>query len=158
MAKLANRLDMLMPDWEIHNVILAASIENTYTILVDDYPAAIVGANVMWEGVAQVWAISSDLIRGHGLAYTKIVDELFKWTAVKNKIRRYHAIVQGNNIENIRWLYMLGFTYEFCMYKAAPDKSDVLGYVRWEKSNVIWTQQTKTRLQESVEQLFRMAA
>lgn len=128
---ISSRIDVLAhKDLEV--LILTASSGYTYTFFVNNKPGAIVGANILWPGAAQVWAITSDLIRGHGLWFTKMVDWILSESAKAHKIRRYHCIVDGTNNENIRWLYTLNFEYEFCMYRAAPDGSHVFGYVRWE--------------------------
>jgi hypothetical protein len=158
MPSLVHRLDILMPDTDMQSMILTASSGFTFTISVNSHPAAIIGANIMWPGVAQVWAMSSELIRGYGRTFTKMVDELLRQGARVNKLRRYHAIVNGSDMENVRWLYTLNFEYEFCMNSAAPDGSNVFGYVRWEDKNGRRTRQTKTKLREHVDQLLGVAA
>jgi len=131
MKNISSRIDVLSHT-DMKTLILMASSGFTHTFFVNGKPGAIVGANILWPSVAQVWAITSDIIRGYGLWYTKMVDWLLTEGAKCNKIRRYHCIVDGSNQENIRWLYSLNFGFEFCMYKAAPDGSNVFGYVRWE--------------------------
>lgn len=149
--------DILTPR-QAESIAIAGSGGVTYTILVNEEPAAIVGCHILWEGAAQIWSISSDLIRGYGLTYYKICDELLQQVAVKYNIRRYHGIVHQGLSENIRWAISLGFEYEFTMREAAPDGVNVIGYVRWEEKNGRRRRNTSTRLQEYVGELLAMAS
>lgn len=138
--------------------ILASSLGFTFTFCIDNHPAAVVGCNILWEGVGQIWAVTSDLMRGHGLFYLKGCEELLTQGAFINNIRRYHCIVHEGIQENIRWIIKLGFQYEFTMYRAAPDGKNIIGFVRWEKRNDRRAKQAKTGLQKYVAELFAMAS
>lgn len=111
---------------------ITTSMGNVHTFLVADIPAAIVAASFMWSGVWQVWAILSDLIRGHGISFTKSCEIILTESAKAFKVRRYNAVVDGTKPEYIRWIALLKFKYEFTMYDALPGGGDVHGYVRWE--------------------------
>jgi len=148
--------DLYTPE-QAERYILASSFGLTYTFCVDDEPAAVVGCNLMWEGVGQIWAVTSDLMRRHGLFYLKGSNELLSQGAVIYNIRRYHCIIHEGIQENIRWIIKLKFEYEFKMHRAAPDGSNIIGFVRWEEGNDRRTKQTSTQLQEYVAKLFAMA-
>lgn len=123
----------IIPDKLAEGLLVAASCGYTYTILYDGYPVAVVGGHMLWQGVAQIWAITSDDIRGKaGLTYTKIALELLHQLAEKFNLHRYHCIVDSLERENIRWLITLGFRYESTMIKATSVKTDLFIYARLE--------------------------
>lgn len=146
-GKLDSRFDPLSTSE--NETILMASSGISYTVLVENSILGIIGGNILWPGVCQVWAFTSDRIRGNGLVYTKIVDNLLTFIAYQYGIRRYHCIVNSEIHENVRWLYLLKFEYEFTMYRASPNEADIYGYVRWENpNNVFRSRQAQNRLQK----------
>lgn len=156
--RISRREGDLYTEEDAERYILASSLGYTFTFCVDDQPAAVVGCNIMWSGVGQIWAVTSDLMRGHGLFYAKGSKALLEEGARVHSIRRYHCIIHAGLQENIRWIIKLGFQYEFTMHRAAPDGSNIVGFVRWEEDNVKRSERPKTRLQEHVAELFAMAA
>jgi hypothetical protein len=127
-----------------------------------DRPAMIMGFNILWPGVAQSWAISSDAIRGYGLYATRVAKSLMIAIAIENQIRRYHCIVNAQLQENVRWVEALRYQLEGVMHEAAPDGSDLYIYVKWFRhlggQNGRWAVSTKNRLQRDVAELFGMDA
>lgn len=109
----------------------AAHCFSCFTFEQNGRPVAIVGAHRMWDGVAQVWSIVSDEVRGHGLELTKTIKDLLKIVFDTHGIRRGNILVDSSIRENIRWAELLGFKYEFTMEKASPQGKDILGYVYW---------------------------
>lgn len=152
------RLDMTVPDFDVTSMIYAAVNGFTYTFMNKEAPAAIVGGNILWPGVCQVWAVISDKIRKHGIYLTKATDEILRQGAIKHNIRRYHCIVHGGTQENVRWLYSLHFEYEYSMYRAAPDGADILGYVRWEENYGRRRRRAPAKLQTIVGELLGLVS
>lgn len=109
---------------------LFTSLGNYHSFVVEDKVAAIVGASCLWEGVWQVAAITSDLIRGYGVYFTKGCLTILNESAKAFRVKRYNAIVDSSNVEYIRWLNLLGFEYEYVMRNALPNNTDVFGYVK----------------------------
>ena len=94
-------------------------------------PVGCVGGQVQWPGVAQIWAVLSDDLRGHGLAVTRACRRLLARECEKYAIRRVHCLVRADNGEYLRWISLLGFEHEFTMHRAAPDGADLWGMTRW---------------------------
>lgn len=95
--------------------------------------AGIVGLNKLWDGVAQVWLLTSDVARGHGVSYTKECKRLMDFHSSRLGIHRVHIVVDAGIQENLRWAKVLGFEYESTMRHAAPDGGDMLVMVYWPK-------------------------
>lgn len=139
-------------------MMFAAANGVTFTFVEDGVPIAIVGANPLWTGVAQVWSIMSPAVKRHGVFITKAIREILRIGAKVYQIRRYHGIVHASIQENIRWFQLLEFEYEYTMYKAAPDESDIYGFVRWEVNHGRKPKHASSELRATVEQLFGLAS
>lgn len=148
-----------MDDW-----LVMASSPHTYTIADElDFPIMILGCNILWKGVAQVWAVPTEQIRGNGWYVTKTAKDILLGIALKDKIRRFHCIVHSGIAENIKWIEVLGFLREGIMRKATPDKMDMYIYVKWYDKTLedYYGRRTKKdypRLQGDVAKLFRLDA
>ena len=153
------KADPSMDEW-----LVLASQGWTYTITADDdRPIMILGCNILWEGVAQVWTVPTEEIRGSGLYVVKITKFLLRGIALKARVRRFHCIIHTGYPENIKWIELLGFQHEGTMFRATPDKKDLLVYVKWfeqylEDHHVGRTEESKTRLQRDVEKLLGLDA
>ena len=131
LAKIEKRgRDFLISDT---NIAFSATANNsdTWSLWIGEDIAAIFGAQNMWEGVAQVWAIVSDAAIGHGKDLTKTANILLNEHAAYYKTRRFNALVNEGIEENLRWIRRLNFKSEFVMYRAAPDGNNMVGFVRW---------------------------
>lgn len=111
--------------------MLHSAFGNTHSFLVEDKVVAVVGASFLWDGVWQVWALVSTLIRNHGIFFTKHCKAILEESAKAFSVRRYNAIVDATNVEHIRWLRTLGFEYEYVMIKGSALGTDIFGYVKW---------------------------
>jgi len=119
----------------------------TYTLMKKENleVVGIVGLNVLWKGVAQVWLLTSDAARGCGVSYTKECIRLMDQEALRLSIRRIHIVVDAGIKENARWAKVLGFKYESSMKKAAPNGNDMNIYVYWPKGvNYGWRRTVST--------------
>ena len=110
----------------------------TFTFEHDGIPVAVCGCEVLQRGVtfhplsgsAQCWSIISDDVRGNGLGLTKAIRNMIDDFAKSNNIGRMQAVIKPQIRENIRWIELLGFTFESTMVKAGPDGTDLAMYVR----------------------------
>jgi RimJ/RimL family protein N-acetyltransferase len=101
-----------------------------WTMKKDGRPIACGGFVGIGDGMAVVWVMATDEVRGHGMKLcrfarnaTKIVFETMGW-------HRIHAAVRVDRPEYQRWAELMGFEREGCMRKAAPDKTDLYLYAR----------------------------
>ena len=104
---------------------------NTLVFEHDGIPVAILGIRKLWPGVAAIWSIISNQIRGHGLELTRASIAILNDYAKAQEIRRYEAAVKSDIEENGKWLTLLGFKYECTHNQAALDGSDLDIYVRF---------------------------
>lgn len=103
----------------------------TYTFEDDGIPVAVIGCELIWTGVFNVWAIVSDQVRGSGLQLTKTAKELLEGHAKAAKAWRAQTVIKQDIPENIKWIELLGFKRESVMYRAAPEGTNLLMYVRY---------------------------
>lgn len=105
----------------------------TWSILHNDTVVAFLGVQILWVGVAQVWAITSDEARGHGLGLAKAAKQGLAWVKESYDIRRFNTTMKDDD-ENLKWIKMLGFEREYTMKHAAPEGGHLYGYVKFEGS------------------------
>ena len=113
------------------NHVLMAHGSFVRSIEVDDTVIAVVGMQVRWPGVADVWAVVSDDARGHGIQLTRAVRRLLAQFASELGLWRVSTLVKTGVEENQRWIEALGFVYEGTEVAAGPDGRDLLRYVAW---------------------------
>ena len=119
--------DLVRP---LNNVLMAHG-SFVRSIEVDEGVIAVVGMQIRWPGVADVWAVVSDDARGHGLQLTRAVKHLLKQFATELGLWRVSTLVKAGVEENQRWIEALGFVYESTEVAAGPDGRDLLRYVTW---------------------------
>ena len=116
-----------MPD----SPLASAASSGVSVTFVNGKPIALVSCSKLWEGVGQIWALVTNDVRKHGLLFTKACRELIEIGCYREGYRRCHCIVDAEQPENVKWVTLLGFEYEFTMKKASPVGNDLLGYVKW---------------------------
>lgn len=99
------------------------SVEGARTILVNDKVVAILGIYPFWTGVGHVWAMVSDEVIHHPLAFTRLARKLLKEEMIACGYHRVHAMI-GNNYRSLRWARICGLKAETKLEKMLPDGSD----------------------------------
>jgi hypothetical protein len=126
--------DILQPDEKSIKALAAISTRvYSFRRSEDKKVIAIAGMNLLWTGVAQIWALTSDDLRGSGIAFIKEAKRLIDQAAIDFLVRRYHVIINSGIEENARFARLFGFEKEFTMRHAAPDGTDIDGFVYWPK-------------------------
>ncbi len=96
---------------------ISASSGYTITLDVDGAPVAVGGIVKLYDGVGQIWAVISDDARSHGLELVRSCRRLIESVTVLEKLDRIHCLVCADNVENQRFIKLLGFRCEFLMRK-----------------------------------------
>lgn len=105
-------------------VFAAALVDN-------DLVLAIVGGNIIWDGVVSAWAVISESVKGCPIQFHKEVLNLVN-TAFDMKIHRMDFTVKASFVEGNKWALALGFEHEATLYKYGPNMEDYNLYVRFE--------------------------
>lgn len=106
-----------------HAVAQMCSVSGpAYTMLNDDRkPIASAGMAIIWRGVADGWAFTSNEIIDYRFAFHRAFVELLDMTQKLNSIRRIQTVVHEGNDASFRWLNRLGFENEGIMKSYGPD-------------------------------------
>ena len=104
---------------------------NSYVFEHDGIPVALFGTTILWEGVAQVWTIISDHVRGKGLQLTKTIKEMLDGYCKAHHVKRCETVVKSNVEENVKWMKLFGFEYECTHKQASPEGGDLDIYVKF---------------------------
>lgn len=94
------------------------------TFLLENEPMAIVGAQIIFDGVLQAWALTSDLISKKPIAFTKACKLMLKNQIEEHKIRRVQITVRTDYDHGWNWAIALGFELEGIMRNYGPDGCD----------------------------------
>lgn len=95
-----------------------------HTILIDGKPVAAMGGNVIWPGVAEVWAFMSDDIRKNPLGVTRIARDLLSSYEGAQHLHRMQCYVRPDFPMAVRWAETLGFVREGLLRKIGHDGTD----------------------------------
>lgn len=93
-------------------------------------PVACGGFVEIGYGVAMVWVIASDGVRGHGRKFCRFARRATRIACEEMGWHRVQAAVRADRREYQRWAELMGFEREGVLRKAAPDKSDLCLYAR----------------------------
>lgn len=91
---------------------------------------ACVGIVMLWPGVFEGWAYTSDLVREHPCAFHRAVRKKLEQVTREFKIHRLQLSIPHSHIVSRMWAYRLGFRNEGRMKKFGPDASDYVRYAR----------------------------
>lgn len=92
---------------------------------------AFFGWNLIWPGVAQVWAVTSDNMEGQGLKVTKAFRAKIAEGARVGGVHRVQMFVRSDYEEGIRWAHALGFHQEALLTAFGSDGEDYWIMVRF---------------------------
>lgn len=98
------------------------------TILDGDKPILIIGAAPMWKDTVQVYALSSVGASRRPVRMTRILLTMARTFFGSLGARKIYVIVDSSRPQDVRFNEWLGFTHEYTMKEAGPDKQDMLGY------------------------------
>lgn len=93
----------------------------------DGQAMAAVGIVILWNHVAEGWALTSDLVRQHPCAFHRAVCHKLRYVMQKYELNRLQLSIQHSNLVSRMWAYRLGFRNEGRMKKFGPEGED---YVR----------------------------
>lgn len=93
------------------------SISCIVTFMHEGVPAAIFGATQRWEGVAEVWSLTTDQVDRAPVAFFKACLRGLDHIEKILKPQRVEAAVHERHARSCRWLEHLGFENEGLMRK-----------------------------------------
>lgn len=116
---------------EIHcKELLRASVAGkngfSYTYFVGNQAIGIIGGDLLWQGVAEVWAWLSQGIEKYPIEFTKRVIHCLNFHKEKVKLHRYQMNVREKEIKALRWAKTLGFQEEGIMFRYGRDGSNYI--------------------------------
>lgn len=102
------------------------------TLIIDGQVTGAFGCCIRYPGVADAWAVISDKARGHGLPMTRSVQrQMSQWIAELGLWRVSAYVMDGpRRQEYMRWIELLGFTFEGIEFHAGPHAENLWRY-RW---------------------------
>jgi len=130
-------LDFFTPK-EIFNVEIDHQKEKlnnfTYTLVVNSEVIAVFGLKQMWTGVAEIWALTSELVHKYPVHFHKECLKLIKTHGDVLELHRVQCSVRADYPEGLKWIESMGFKKEGLMEKYGPNKMDYYLYAR----ELIW--------------------
>jgi len=91
---------------------------------------AIAGVTLFWDGVAEVWTITSDEVEKFPMGYARAIKEIIDFYIKELKLKRLQATCPRSMPCGDRWFKFLGFEKESLMKNFGPDGDDYYLYVR----------------------------
>jgi len=95
-----------------------------FCICDDDLIIGIVGATIIWNGVAEIWAVMSEKVKEYKVTTFKACWDLIDWFSKKHEIHRFFVTVSNDYEVGQRFMRRLGFIKECVMKRYGPDGSD----------------------------------
>lgn len=91
---------------------------------------AVVGVILLWNGVGEGWAMTSDLVPRVAKSFHRAV--LVGLNRIWNEynLHRVQLVVHDRNIVSQRWVKRMGFEFEGILIKYGPDGSNYYRYAR----------------------------
>ncbi len=94
----------------------------TYTLIAEKDVIAVFGLKQMWPGVAEIWALTSELVHKYPVFFHKECIKLIKTHAEVLKLHRVQCSVRADYEEGLKWIESMGFKKEGLMEKYGPNK------------------------------------
>lgn len=85
---------------------------------------AILGLQIFWPGVGEIWGYTSVLIDKYPILFYKTCQKLMKDLVKKNQFRRLQVTVNASYNQGTRFVERFGFKPEAMMRKYGPDGED----------------------------------
>jgi hypothetical protein len=100
-----------------------------YTMLAAEGIIGCMGLFLLWPGVAEGWAYSTDLTPKYALSVHRAVKKGITRFMKAFNLRRLQIRVHVDNAVGRRWAERLGFSLESVMRQFGPDGGDYCSYV-----------------------------
>jgi len=101
-----------------------------YTFIKEDKAIAVLGGNLLWPGVMEVWTVTTDLITEYPLEFHKKVRDVISGLEKELEIKRFQATVRADFDMGKKWLHSLGFISEGLLKKYGPEGEDYFMFGR----------------------------
>ena len=118
-----------MPDYA-ERLKVFASQPHCYTALVDGEMACCWGFSYLWNGVAEGWLLTSDIVERNPISLTRGAIRVFNHVAIDLKLHRLQLVVDERNELAMRWANALRFKEEGRMVGYGPDGSTQVMFAR----------------------------
>ncbi len=102
----------------------------SWTAWVDGQPAFAAGFLIMWPGVAEVWARTSEWVQKHPIYFHKTVKRYLEETVRINRLWRVQVVIPVANRQSNRWIQHLDFSWEGRCWHLGPRGEDFERYAR----------------------------
>ena len=121
--------DMLtcMEDW-VGNIWDMKNRGYAYTLCHKDDVVACVGVTKITTGVAEVWAITGELVDKFPKDFHKLCQNIIEKAFVEGKLHRLQCTAEVDYDRTIKWLERLGFEREATLQNYTPDAKDMYLY------------------------------
>lgn len=117
--------------YRLMSLVGASGVESAVFLNKRDKPIAIIGYSLLWPGVAEAWAVTTDLIDKDRFSFCKKVREYLDFSFNSMGIKRMHITVKNDYLEGMQFARFLKFKPEAFLAKYGPDGSDYIQYVRF---------------------------
>ena len=104
--------------------------DDVRAIVLEGRVIAVVGLNILWPGVGQVWLESEPRLGiAAGRMLVRSIRSLVPEIMEAYDLHRLQTYVNGLSARNQAFNEAVGFNPESVMFMAAPDKTDIIVYV-----------------------------
>lgn len=102
----------------------------TYTFFKEKKVIAIFGLTLKWQGMGELWALTSNLVKDIPVAFHKACLSLLDAHIKKLNLHRVQCSIRADYLIGMKWVEALGFIQEGYMQKYGPNKMDYYLYAR----------------------------
>ncbi len=102
----------------------------SYTLVKNWKPIAIIGMDLKWPGVGEVWAVTSDDVVNFPKFFHQHSDRMMNAYAKELKLWRLQATVRDGFEYGMNWMKGLKFEREALLKKFGPEGSDYVLFAR----------------------------
>jgi len=110
--------------------VAAAGNVHAKTLVYRHKVLAIIGGDLLWDGVFQVWSVMDDHINELPVAFARCVKKVLNRYIIDLNLHRVQVDVRCGFPKAIKWVNFLGFKYEGIMQKYGPEGADYYRFVR----------------------------
>lgn len=93
-------------------------------------PVVCAGFVILWPGVAEGWAMTSDWCRDHPVIFHKAATRQINNMVHSHSLWRLQLAIPVSHRVSCAWAKRMGFVLEGVMLKYGPDQADYFRYVR----------------------------
>lgn len=115
----------------IERARLYRTLGPAFTGFWDDVPMVCAGIIVLWQGLGEGWAYTSDLVHAHPIAFHRTMKRVMDIASEQYNLRRLQVCVDHEYIVSRRWIERMGFSFESTMPKFGPSGETFCRYVKF---------------------------